>query len=462
MSVFRLLPVLLVLLFSAIASISQETDSIYLEYVEISGNKKTNNKVIIREIPFEAGGYIKKLNLEILSGEIHNNLINTGLFNYVTVSFEEKEQKLVLKIHVEERWYFWPYPILEHSDRNINSWLSNSPLEMINYGIFFTQYNFRGRDEILRFKVRLGYKEQFAAEYSSPAIDKKRNLGITLKAAYFRQHKVPVLTIDNKLVYYENKDEFVKTYSDYEAGIVFRPKIYLKNYFTIGYNSMNISKEVIDKNPLYTNSDTTKTQFIKFRYTFVFDKRDYIYFPTKGYLFRLRAENKFFTPEIENRFMLETILGIEAFTTLTKKFFVANGISIKKSLDKPQPYYLKEGLGFEYNLRGYEYYVVDGNNFAISSNSLYFNILPMKIREFSIIPFNKFKKVHYSLFSNIFFDAGIVFDKYSDDKAMLNEFLFSFGAGLDLVTYYDRVVRIDFSVNKRMEPGVFLHFASPI
>ncbi|MBN2683541.1 MAG: BamA/TamA family outer membrane protein [Bacteroidales bacterium] len=441
---------------------AQDSDSILIESIEIEGNKKTKAIVILREIPFQQGEYTDKQNLEIIKEEIHNNLKNTGLFNYVVVNFIEKTNNLSVKIILEERWYFWPYPILEHSDRNINAWLSDSPLEMINYGVFFTQYNFRGRDEILRFKVRLGYKEQFAAEYSSPAIDKNRDLGITIKAAYFRQHKTPVLTIDNKLVYLENKDAFIKTYSDFEAGIVYRPGLYLKNYFTIGYNSMKISEEILQLNPLYSVDSNASTNFFKFRYTFTWDKRDYIYFPTKGYQFRLRAENKFFTTNSSNKYLLETITEIKLFSTISNKFFAANGISVKKSLDKSQPYFLKEGFGFEYNLRGYEYYVIDGNNFVLNSNSLYFNILPMKIREFSIIPFEKFKKIHYSLYTNIFFDAGMVFDKYALDKTMLNEFLFSFGAGFNLVTYYDRVFRIDFSVNKKMEPGLFIHFASPI
>lgn len=441
---------------------AQNLDSLFLEKIEISGNKKTKIRVIEREIPIETGDYFSKTYLEEILVKVNNNLKNTGLFNFVNVHLIENGELVILKIDLEERWYFWPYPILEHADRNVNAWLSDDPLRKLNYGLSFTQYNFRGRDEILRFKVRLGYKEQFAAEYSSPAFDKNRDFGLNIKAAWFRQHKAPVQTIKNDLLFFEDENNFVKTYSDYEIGLTYRPEIYLKSYLTVGYNTMNVSDELLLQNQNYSFSENTNTDFFKVRYTFIFDKRDYIYFPTNGYSFRISGENKFFPNQLSQKYLFELITDARVFTKISNRVFLANGLVAKKSLNKPQPYFMKEGFGFEYNLRGYEYYVIDGNNFSLNSNSLYYNILPMKIREFSFIPFDKFRKIHYSLYANLFFDTGMVFDKYAVDDSMLNEFLYSFGAGMNLVTYYDRVFRIDFSVNKKLEPGIYIHFVSPI
>jgi hypothetical protein len=44
---------------------------------------------------------------------------------------------------------------------------------------------------------------------------------------------------------------------------------------------------------------------------------------------------------------------------------------------------------------------------------------------------------------------------------MLNDWQFSAGIGLDLVTYYDQVFRIDFAYNKYHEYGIFFHIETP-
>ena len=180
----------------------------------------------------------------------------------------------------------------------------------------------------------------------------------------------------------------------------------------------------------------------------------------KGHYFRLTADYKYFTDE---KYNLAFILAdFKNYLPLSKKFFHSAGLIAKKSLNKKQPYFIQEALGYGYYLRGYEYYVVDGNDFIMMQNNFKFEILPKKIKDFKFIPFSKFSKVHYAIYANAFFDCGYVQDKYAGSQGMLDEFLYSYGLGLDFVTYYDRVMRIDFSVNKKGEKGVFLHFAMPI
>ena len=46
-------------------------------------------------------------------------------------------------------------------------------------------------------------------------------------------------------------------------------------------------------------------------------------------------------------------------------------------------------------------------------------------------------------------------------KSLANTFLWSSGVSLDYVTYYDKLLRIEFSINHLGEKGVFLHFSNP-
>jgi hypothetical protein len=65
----------------------------------------------------------------------------------------------------------------------------------------------------------------------------------------------------------------------------------------------------------------------------------------------------------------------------------------------------------------------------------------------------------------VFFDAGYVdtFQTWqSNGNQLPGTFLTGKGIGLDLVTYYEKVFRIEYSWNKNNEGGFFLHFVAPI
>jgi hypothetical protein len=62
----------------------------------------------------------------------------------------------------------------------------------------------------------------------------------------------------------------------------------------------------------------------------------------------------------------------------------------------------------------------------------------------------------------VFADAGYVYDELPNPtNTLLNNFQYSAGIGLDLVTYYDQVFRIDFAINRYKEYGVFFHLETP-
>ena len=57
---------------------------------------------------------------------------------------------------------------------------------------------------------------------------------------------------------------------------------------------------------------------------------------------------------------------------------------------------------------------------------------------------------------------GVVIDnQYADQNALNNSFLFSQGVSLDFVTYYDKLLRLEYSRNHLNEWGFFIHFSNP-
>jgi len=57
-------------------------------------------------------------------------------------------------------------------------------------------------------------------------------------------------------------------------------------------------------------------------------------------------------------------------------------------------------------------------------------------------------------------------DNFYTDPAMNNQLenslLIGYGLGIDFVTYYDLVFRLEYSMNRMNEHGFFIHFMAPI
>jgi len=140
--------------------VNQNQDDTLLVVGEIciAGNKKTKERILLRELPVLVGDSIGHHQLDSILERCKQQLVNLGLFNVVRVTHRQKEANLTeINIYVIERWYTWPLPILQIADRNFNQWWISKDLERINYGVELSQFNFRGRNETLKIKFQNGF-----------------------------------------------------------------------------------------------------------------------------------------------------------------------------------------------------------------------------------------------------------------------------------------------------------------
>ena len=94
---------------------TDSTDYFVVKNITFEGNKVTKERIILRELNFHIGDTIKRIEIEERFKSSANNVTNTSLFNFVTItkksiSFIEIE----VNIKVQERWYFWGSPIFMH------------------------------------------------------------------------------------------------------------------------------------------------------------------------------------------------------------------------------------------------------------------------------------------------------------------------------------------------------------
>lgn len=442
---------------------AQESNSfVVVKEFKIIGNKRTNESIIVREIPFSIYDTIQNVNLNKELERIKNNLFNTALFNFVTVApvyFDD--ENISIFITVEERWYWWPIPIFEIQETNFNTWWLDKDVNKVNYGMYLSKENFRGRKETLSFLLQNGYTEKVGVKYSIPYINKRKTNGLNVMFAYSRNKEVSY-GISNNVRDYYRANEYVQKEINTTVGYEFRPKLYNKHNINLDYNDVSVSDSVLHLNDDYLFNGSNEMRYFSLKYAFKRDERNVKNYPTVGSYFDFKLiKHGLGVASNLNSFYLTSHL--KKFWQLSDKIYLAGSVKTKFTV-KGSPYYLLGGFVFGNDLvRGYELYVINGEHYGLTKMQLRYSLLKNKVFNVNAIRFEKFNKVPLDIYLGAYFDAGYT-DLKNDSRtnSLSNTTLYGGGLSLDFVSYYDLVLRVEYSINKLNEKGLFLHFIAPI
>ncbi len=440
--------------------------------IEIRGNKLTRPRIILRELRFQEGDTVQLSELPQLLKTSRENVFNTGLFNFVTldtVRSPVSSQGIDLTIHVIERWYIWPWPFFEISDRNFNSWLETTDFSRLTYGVDVAFFNMRGRNETLKIPIHLGFNQKYGLNYQIPYVNRKQTIGFSFGGDYERNHEVIVACSKNKPVYFKDPGLYPreKFYGFLELEI--RPSFYAHHSIMVSWNQYHFSDTLLmvaDSmlKPFYTYSVNKQqvVSYFSFDYQYKNDRRDVKFYPLKGFYFDAELVQNGFPGADVNELYVKS--NLRKYWQLSKRWYLASGVLAKVTLSPDPPYFMQRGLGFGREfVRGYEYYVIDGRNFVVAKNNLKFAILPQRVAMLGFLKSKKFNTVPYALYMNVLFDAGYVYNSYVQPQNDLqNSLLVGYGVGLDFTTYYDIVLRAELTMNGKGEPGIYLHFMAPL
>ena len=433
--------------------------------ITLSGNKKTKDKIILREIPFRTGDIVLKNDFPELIKRAQQNIINTSLFNFATIdTVVENDTVVKLLVKVTERWYLWPNPIFEISERNFNTWLENPNLERVSYGCYLVKNNFRGRKENIQFRVRLGYAEQYGFAYNVPYLNKKQNLGLGFSFAFSRNHEIQYKSKNNKQVFYKDRDKYVREEWGTRIRLGYRIGIYNSHSLELRYNKASVADTLKFITQNYFSNNANRTQFFSLNYQFREDQRDNKPYPLKGFIGLIDITRiGFGILKNEDFKVFRTEIIFNRYDKLSNRFYVAEGIKLKLSPNANQPYSVQRGLGFSDFVRGYELYVIDGQNYGLLKTNIKYQLVKPHIQKLSWVPSEKFNTFHYAFYVNLFADGAYVVDtQYTKDNFLANKFIYGTGIGIDFVTYYDLVFRVEGAINGLNKTGIFLHLVAPI
>jgi outer membrane protein assembly factor BamA len=438
---------------------------VVIRSIILEGNKQTRPQVIRREMSVREGDTLTFASLRPALVKNRDNIFNLHLFNFVTIDtlLVSREHCIIdVRVHVIERWYIWPWPFFEFSSRNFNEWLETMDLSRLSYGVDLTVLNVRGRNETLIIPIHFGFNEKYGFIYSIPYLNRSKTVGISFGADYERNHEVIVASNDNKTVYYKDPGQYPLQKVLGSAEVRLRPGIYSMHYLRAGYSSYYFSDSLVKLG--YSSGDRGYVQFFTASYQYRNDRRDEHFYPLKGSYFDISGTyDGLFSPYLTNIYLESTL---RKYWQIYHRWYFASGLYAKYTLSENQPYFLQQGLGYGRNyVRGYEYYVIDGQHFFVWKSNLKFALVPKRVLKINFLKSQKFNTVPWAFYLNVYTDLGYVYNRdpnANKTNDLQNSLLVGYGAGIDFTTYYDLVFRLEFSLNGMGIPGVYLHFIAPI
>lgn len=439
-----------------------QTDSLMVRQIHIECHNKTKEHIITRELALKPGSKVARQELDRVLEQENNKIFNTNLFVSTNVYPQEVRPGVIdLIISVEEQWYLWAVPILELADRNFNEWWTqrDRSLSRLEYGIRFKQKNFRGRNENLLLLLQLGFTRKAVLDYQIPYISRKQRTGLRFKMLFAENTSVAHQTNDHFLDFVDSSKVMLRRFN-FSTTLSKRFNFYASHHFRLSYGNNRIADTVADLNPDFFLEGRTRQQYIGISYQFIHDFRDRAPYPLKGHLLQASVTQRglgFF-----NDLSLLTLEAYGAkYTPLSERWFLSNGVSVKLSLPERQPYFQREGLGYGRQfVRGFDLLVIDGQRHFLSRNTVKFQLFSFT-KEFKKVPilrkFRQFRRVPVAAYLKAYSDGGYVYD--NDPREVLrplrNTWLHNFGIGLDFVTYYNFVMRFEYSFANKPEAGGF-------
>ena len=437
----------------------------------IKGNKITKEVIILRELAIHNGQSIELEELDQLILESRNNLTNINLFNFITIEYELIDTEITIKIEVIERWYVWPYPIFEVSERNFNIWWEDfkssdyKDFSRLNYGVFINIENFRGLNELLMIKLRRGFKEHYLFRYENLYINKKKTLGLNSQIELFRRKKTYYNTLNNELQYFPNfpvSNNNTYTSKDLVLNfeLIYRNNLKTKHKLNLNYFKSIIDPEISSLNPDYLSNNLNIGSFYKIGYQLIHENRDNNNYPLKGYYINLEIARNISGKSPINHYEINSHL--EKHIQVSPRWFAGSSFRSRIASSGQQAYFSHQTFGFEDYVRGYEYYVIDGEDYYLSKTAIKYCIIRKKNLDIPYIKKKQFNKAHFTVYTSVFSDIGYANNQTNfTENSLTNSILWGKGISIEYITYYNKMLRIEYSINKLGEKGLFLHFSSP-
>jgi outer membrane protein assembly factor BamA len=437
-------------------------DYLIIENIEIIGDKWTRKYIIEKELDLNEGDTVDLKTMIPRFDDNRNRLLNTGLFNQVEINLTNWDldtKRATVKVHLQENWFWYPMPIIELADRNLNEWIyqHDASLKRLNLGIRFMHINLSGHSDMLKLLFNTGFTQKYEIDYTFPYL--KKNLGAYFNVLYMNYKEIAFQTANNKLVFTRSEEEPLLRRFRTSLGLKYRPSKSLYHATFLEYHKRSITDTISRvMNQEYFNPGENQIEFINFNYHLLYTKVDKKIYPTSGYrfLFDIRKLGFGIFNDLNH---LNLTAGVEKHFKINNNFSSGFKIKARKSFEfsKPIPYAYQNGMGYYDDvLSGYQLYVIDGNNFAYLRTFQKILIADLDYELGRLMPFQQFKQLPVNIYLTLHGDIGYVGKtRFSSNNPFDDRILLGAALSLDLVIYENYFLSCELTMNHTGEAGIF-------
>ncbi len=383
--------------------------------VVVEGNETTKDFVILREMKLKRG---EKLSRETIEHD-QKRIYSLQLFNKVDINYSAEGDEAIVRVHVDERWYFFPFPILGFRYRDINN---------LYYGAGVVHNNFRGRNEKLFGSFALGFDRWARITYQNPKLTDDDDIFFGITGAIAKVRNL-------------SETSGFNDQTNMVAGITLGKRFGLYQLLSgwLNYDVWQFSDPRAQ-----TDSSSGRDAFITLGAAYVIDQRDLREYPTDGFYLSISAAKYGFGESDVNIFRYGYDIRLynpvgDDISLNARSFanFVGGGIV---------PTYRHVYFGYDERIRGYFKDVLEGENIFGSSVEVRVQLLKPHYYTFPYALLPEFAVWRYALYAAVFADVGKTW--YRNERVLDDPWYAGYGAGLHFLLPYSFILRTEYAFNQ--------------
>ena len=437
------------------ASKSANQNALFVRAVFVQGNDNTDTSIVLRELSFKPGDKIDATELTHVKNEATNAVYRLGLFSEVKVLFSVVYADTIeAVVHVRERFAHHPQPLLQLADRNFTDWWENQHhnFDRLVLGATYMNLNLSGHNDKFWLSGFGGYSKGAALGYQLPYFTKRSISGIELAAKFSTTKQVKAYTLADEQ---KNLADSQSVFREWMAGCVLRHRVTSTQSLMEGihFYDVQVADKVVALNPHYLGDSANRYTAVIGSIRFEDDKRDAKNYPLKGYYWSLENENWF---GLNRKMNINNFFSsLSVFQPLGKGFYISAQVKSKISLPFYKSYYLQKGLGYEQDyVRGFENKVIDGQHFVLMKLNVKCKLFDTRLTLFKRQHKPLVNRARLAAFAKTYFDAGYVHSTSGGTDGRLPKHLvLGMGGGIDVIAWYDMIVRLEYSVSHPVAKG---------
>jgi len=426
------------------------------------GNEVTKERILRAELDFHEGDTLRAAQLNKRLEANRRRIYNLQLFHQVLTETVCRNGEITVLFSVQERWYTFPVPIFSLADRNFRSWLDRPDRwKRVDYGLHLVRRNFRGRNEDLTGNLQLGFNRKYELFYEAPGYGRRRRIGFGFGISYYRSHALDYATVQDRLVAFRDETGFPIERRYLTAGLRWRHTVQRRTAVDVAYHREQISDSILRRNPDYYLG-RTRREFLDVSLSSTLNQRNTFAYPLTGRFAQVVLLRRIFlTPSTPD--LTTASAQYAQYFALGRGFYYNFNLQGQLRFAERVSYIDNRALGYDNLVRGYDPYVVDGRHYGLVQQGVSYRLFDLGRVRLDAIRNPKVNSIPLVLYLNTFVDAGYVVARtVAPTNRLPNQLLSSAGVGLHLVTFYDRVLTLEYTRNGRGQGGFFFRSEFPI